>query len=474
MKRSTNSENLIVVTAIAIAISLLASACGPGNLKTLKAKTGLKNFSDKLGTTAEDTQSDKQAIEELLTKGNSETPVDMKSAQDLATRLQYVQYLVNKDGSNGLVVSIVQNNKKLLATFDNGTVSEDGTTVEFSKAASVSGEATETNLSAKIIKQTETLARVFITEKSSDAKKASSEISLIVKLNIAEAQVTSNDDIILKMKDSTVDTRITQAYAGVEKIASRANRIMISVTEKETLARHYSLLSLLSVESNSSVVMLNNVSDKLKESFKSDSYTMSLEAGSAVLDAKQLSLKFVNNISKVESNVLLTLIDTTTAKEDKEDKKDEAAVDAAADASNSGAEDPSTDFVTDSAALPAAKADFSGVTAKVDSTEAVVNKADFSNVTSRVDSTEAIVKPDFSNVTSKVTTVPAKAPKRSGVIQQKVPKATGAQKSTFVPSSVRPYTLPTYGTQPGPSVQIPLKPEVKRPTKEPAIPKRHL
>lgn len=37
------------------------------------------------------------------------------------------------------------------------------------------------------------------------------------------------------------------------------------------------------------------------------------------------------------------------------------------------------------------KADFSGVTAKVDTTEQKVEKADFSGVTARVDSTEEIV-----------------------------------------------------------------------------------
>lgn len=37
------------------------------------------------------------------------------------------------------------------------------------------------------------------------------------------------------------------------------------------------------------------------------------------------------------------------------------------------------------------KADFSGVTAKVDSTEQLVEKADFSGVTARVDSTEELV-----------------------------------------------------------------------------------
>ncbi|KRG72138.1 LysM peptidoglycan-binding domain-containing protein [Pseudoxanthomonas dokdonensis] len=37
------------------------------------------------------------------------------------------------------------------------------------------------------------------------------------------------------------------------------------------------------------------------------------------------------------------------------------------------------------------KADFSGVTAKVDSTENIKEKADFSGVTARVDSTEDIV-----------------------------------------------------------------------------------
>ncbi|WAC62397.1 LysM peptidoglycan-binding domain-containing protein [Pseudoxanthomonas sp. SL93] len=37
------------------------------------------------------------------------------------------------------------------------------------------------------------------------------------------------------------------------------------------------------------------------------------------------------------------------------------------------------------------KADFSGVTAKVDSTEQIVEKADFSGVTARVDSTEEII-----------------------------------------------------------------------------------
>lgn len=37
------------------------------------------------------------------------------------------------------------------------------------------------------------------------------------------------------------------------------------------------------------------------------------------------------------------------------------------------------------------KADFSGVTAKVDSTEQIVEKADFSGVTAKVDSTEEII-----------------------------------------------------------------------------------
>ena len=37
------------------------------------------------------------------------------------------------------------------------------------------------------------------------------------------------------------------------------------------------------------------------------------------------------------------------------------------------------------------KADFSGVTAKVDSTEQLVEKADFSGVTARVDSTEELI-----------------------------------------------------------------------------------
>lgn len=39
------------------------------------------------------------------------------------------------------------------------------------------------------------------------------------------------------------------------------------------------------------------------------------------------------------------------------------------------------------------KADFSDVTAKVDSTEQLVEKADFSDVTVRVDSTEELVGP---------------------------------------------------------------------------------
>jgi len=265
MKRSTHSENLIVVTTIAIAISLLASACGSGNTRTLKAKIGSRTFGDKnVVKKPEEVQTEKEAIEDLLAKGNTETPVDAKSAQELAFRLNYVQYLLQKDGSSIVVISTKKDDKEILNTFESATTSEDGRTVDFNKSSSTDS-ATDTNLSVRVIKQTETLVRVFIVEKSADAKKTS-EVSLIVKLNSTEAQVNSKDAVILKMKDSAVETRITQVYAGTQKIASAANRIMISVLDKKTLARQYSLLSLLSIDSNTSEVQLNNISKKLKES----------------------------------------------------------------------------------------------------------------------------------------------------------------------------------------------------------------
>lgn len=435
MKRSTNSENLIIVTAIAMAITLLASACGPGNTKTLKAKTGLGkitgNTSDTHTNESEDSVlTDKEAIDELLTKGNSETPADATAALSIAERLQYIQYLPEANGSIIITVALKENDKTVISYFENGTVNEDGS-ITYSKAVKSTSDnqavSVNTNLSIKVIKQRDTLSRVFITEKSADGKK-SNVISVIVKLSLADAQVTSaattEDPVIVETKNSNVSTRITQVYVGTEKAESKANRILITVSEKETASLLYSVVSVLSSQSNQSEAQINSPGRNLKEYFAKNEYAITLDAGTAVIEADQLSLKFVNKTANnLETNVLLTLHQSVLSKDNEEKAEDAPAAPAAADAQAAPAtdaqtqDDPSSDFydiglVDDTTPIAApATPDFSNVSGKVTSTEKI-NKPSFKNVVSKVSSTEAVNQPSFKNVTSKPTTKAAtQAPK---------------------------------------------------------------
>ncbi|MES2769709.1 MAG: hypothetical protein V4596_11250 [Bdellovibrionota bacterium] len=325
MKRSINTENLIVVTAIAIAVSLLASACGPSSTKTLKAKTGVKVFSDKAADRDTNTSEDKSQEEQILKAiqekriADGETIVDVNAAKDLASRIKYVKYEF-LEGSDQIDTALTINNKLYKVNFKEGKVSEDGLTIEFSKPSESSEELANLNLSAKIQKQNQSLVIVSLYEKTTDAKKVvkTAEVSVLVKLNKAVANVTSKDANILIMKGATIDTRTSQVYISdnsvleaklidqIQRLESKANTIVINVYDAKTSAFQYSLLSVLSLKSNTTNVLLNSTSVDL-ESMKDSYKKMELISGSAVLDAKEFTLTFEDKKSNEASSALLTL-----------------------------------------------------------------------------------------------------------------------------------------------------------------------
>lgn len=335
MKRSINTENLIVVTAIAIAVSLLASACGPSSTKTLKAKTGVKVFSDKAAddktaNTSEDKSPEEQILKAIQEKRitDGETVVDVNAAKDLSSRIKYVKYEF-LEGSDQIDTALTINDKTYKVNFKEGKVSEDGLTIEFSKPSEsreminnteLSEEQANLNLSAKIQKQNQSLVIVSLYEKTTDSKNVvkTAEVSVLVKLNKAVANVTSKDANILMMKGAAIDTRTSQVYISdnsvleaklidqIQRLESRANTIIIHVYDTKTSAFQYSLLSLLSLKSNTTKVMVNSTRVDL-ESMKDSYNKMELISGSAVLDAKEITLTFQDKKSNEASSVLLTL-----------------------------------------------------------------------------------------------------------------------------------------------------------------------
>lgn len=442
MNRSI-TENIVVVLAVAIAVSLLASACGPNKMKTLK-----NGKLDVLPNVVVDTRTTEEKVADVLKEVQQPTPgeldegssaqptqekiaVDISKATEFASRLSYIQFVHQNNASQMLFKAMVEakNGNIYEITFTGASFDSSGKIVQFASNVSkevladnkLSDKAAVLPYDAKAIVLEEGLAVVSITERENmGANAKSAEISAIVRSDVATANTNSNDKALSLMKDASIKSRITQIFVADSSasnaqrpIQSLANRIIINIADSKSKDGLFDLYARFQPDNSSAQVFASNVSNELK-GFDSK-YNISIESGDTFINTDTVSIVFKSKTEadKVDS-VVLSLSKKAVEQESTPDAGDEE-IQVEDQATENNSDEPTKFEVYTETST------FSGVRSKVSSTEDVV-KPDFSNVRSGVKSDQQIVRPDFSNVqngqskdkTSAAKKVPSKKAKISG------------------------------------------------------------
>jgi hypothetical protein len=455
MRRRINFENLIVVGALAIAVSLLMSACGPGSTKTVKVRDGKRVFADKgsVGKTDQDqkpqdqaqTQQEKnvQAVQEKrktdIAIGRTEV-ANVAVTTEFSNRIQYIVYkeLKVKDDKGEerpaftLSASIKSRDKVFLVKFmDPKPLTEDQTLVELQDNQAreiidgqLSGGLAVLNISAQVKRTSNGRVVVTLIETSYDDKKKATvaEVNALISLNNAIATVNSKDENLLLMKDAIVTTRATQLYISddsvleekkIKNLDSEANRIVIEVKSKDGKDL-FSLLSQLTKDLTTRLV-LNSGGEATKEAFKENFSEMHLTSNTDVIKSDLINLIFTKSSDKTNDTVTLNL--AATASEKESNHADDAVT--STDSKLSAEKISDDKIVAKNTATPAAGA---GASAKTDTTDsdAVVPARVFddSQVPLTMPDAPAAAttvvstakKSDFSQVTASVTTTAIKLP----------------------------------------------------------------
>lgn len=325
MKRSNQFENVIMVMATSIAIALLASACGPGKMKTLT--TGARSFVTAQESSLNSAIQEKRTAD--LNEGAKQT-VDVNAVEDLANRLYFVSLRELSETTAKLTIQVKQKDgTPYFVTFTEPQVTEDRKTVTFTKNISREIE-NENKLSENAvvlpytaeIKISDKGNIVSIFETSKDGKVT--EVAAIVRMSKADVQLNSKDKSIEQLKDADFNVRMTQLYISdnnvfsgkVKYLNSNANRVIITGDSKSG-EELFSLNSKIDLQNNSTELKISRVSDSLKNSFNSDAYKATLTTGDAVIksDILAISLTKKKADSKDSSSITLRLVKKQTAKD---------------------------------------------------------------------------------------------------------------------------------------------------------------
>ncbi len=408
MNRSI-TESAVVGLAVAIAVSLLASACGPNNMKALK--TG--QF-DVLPKSIDARPTDEKIAEVIrdqrdaeIAKSNQPDPQVEKqrisSATEFANRFSYIQFVHNKDGSQMLFKAMLQakNNQIYEVQFTDPTLDSTGKILfknniakQFLANNKLSDQAVRLPYTAKAIILENGLSVVSIAENTSDKK--SSEISAVVKANNASTIVNSNDTKIQLMQDARVRTRITQLFVedtsldnAQRPVSSLANRIIINVSDSKTGKGIYDFHARFQPGETTAPIFASNAGKDLESK-----YDMSILSGDTFINSDKVSLVFKSKENKGDQfNVVLNL----TAQEDfisQAGEQAETTEESAPSDENQTTNADKTEIEFESYAVPLDAADFSHLTGNITSTAKKANKADSTNVNGGMDSSAKSVKPD--------------------------------------------------------------------------------
>lgn len=359
MKRSINIENLTVVLALGIILSLLATACGPGKLQTIK--NGKFSFSDKSFD-----QKDSNIIKAVQDKRTADLnegpqlPVDSVAIKDLAKRLTYVSLKKLTETTASLTIQVMTTaGVPYYITFIEPHVNQDTQnkkTITFSSNiarkilnATKTSETAETlPYSARIIDLGAGQAIVSIYEKTN---KKTTEVAAMVRLKSAAASVSSTDKSLEQLKDANYNVRITQLYisndnvlqGNIEYLDSNSNRVVIVIDSKDIDSETnkskelLGLTSKIDPNSNSTALSIVNIDESLKTTLSDK--TATLVSGDAVIKSDILAIQFSSkkdssNVSSItlklfsKKETAQTLIPTTEGiASDKDKDKDTATSD---------------------------------------------------------------------------------------------------------------------------------------------------
>lgn len=387
MKTSVRKQkNIAAVITIAIVMSLLASACGRGTTKTLRPRTGdTKATTDKTITPVNTISDEERIVEAIrekreLDKADKNIQVDEKAVLDLSKRLVFVQSS-ESDEQVEINARINRGDKSYFVHFEGSETTEDSTVFNYMSTVKeiVNEQISEKEVKLEnvvftakikkidddmmIISIIETLLNVGVDAKGKKTHKAT-EATVMLRINKAVTNVTSEDQNILKMKDAFVQTRISQVYISNDKIEageyikvdSEANRIRITVDDVASKNRLFDLTSKLSMDKNDSSVKIEKQSKEL-ESFKTENFeSINLISGGPVLTSNDLSLIFKDKESKKESQVVMKLVSIfeTDEKESKENEKQEVATEEQSEKSEDAAAAAQADAKAEAEAAPKA------------------------------------------------------------------------------------------------------------------------
>lgn len=330
MNKTIVTEKLMLVLALAIAMSLLASACGPSKIE-VKPQEGSTTAID---SEAPRTEREKnleaiKTIQQITTqdiKNGTAAPIDVSASQDFANRMASIKFQSHSEDVVSLKTKFLTKDEKAISTeFIEPTFDEDKKIIVFDKNISteeINGDNIDISLSLSARVQRLRYGRnsISITEKTLDAKKVEkkSTVNAIVRLNSALQQIQSKEDLAVKMKDATINTRITQLFVFADNsvfqdtqfkdIKSEANKIVININFKSG-----STLSLHALNAKTSKIYLNAASDEATKKLLNN-YDLELNAGDAIINADKVSIKITNKKTKAVSNITLTLVDSTTSK----------------------------------------------------------------------------------------------------------------------------------------------------------------
>lgn len=390
MKRSINIENIAVVMALGIALSLLATACGPSKLKTIK--NSKFTFVEKQTQESNILKAAKEKRMSDLDVG-PQAPVNSVAVQDLAKRLLFVSLRELSETTANLTIQVkTANGTPYYITFIEPHVDLDiqgKKTITFAKniarkvlspsEVSKTAEALPFSAQIKVIDKGQAIVSIY--EKN---EKSTTEVAAMVRLNNAVAALNFSNTDLDKLKDATYKVRMTQLYISNDNVLqgdinyldSNSNRVVITVDSKEIDQKTnkpkelVSLNSKIDPNSNSTALKITNVDESLKGVLNAKT-TATLTSGDAVIKSDILAISISQADSKNTNSITLTLVNKP------EQTKEEVA---SSDSTSDDATQPTAEQIKiaenrqyDTATRPVA--DFSNVIENVTTTKKITDLA---------------------------------------------------------------------------------------------------
>ena len=423
MKRSINTENYVVVLAVALALSLLATACGPGQMKTKLSDVGIKTKPADQKTDSETTSTEINTEDEIIKAVQEDqastvqtAPIKEGSKESLSKRIRRI--LVEETAVEGGIQTVLslsimdKNNQTYRAEFVSGQYNEVSNSFVFSKPAIVDSRTNKTDLpelSAEIKIASRSLKIIKLTETDKKTKEQTT-VTAIVRSSPLEVVSTSSEDkniLDLVKKDFSVkaiqiyqaDDNILHSGSSLKLIESNANRV--SLQAGNIRFNGYIDIS----KHNVNLRITNSSADSSKSVISADSYEGNLDAGNTVSVTDNIALRLVNKQTKQESNIILKTASITAAEADSADQN-EINEDNANQTTQSQAQNGYEVLSEEDS-----QADTSNIAAPTNNSSNET-KAASPATTSR----QQPAKPDFSNVTTNTPNiVKSEAPKPTAV-----------------------------------------------------------